>query len=187
MKLSRLLALSSFAALASSALLAQTTVPVATENTLREFGPLRGDRELIIGGSGGSDRSFDNSFGGASVSYGYFLNDSLSGILRQSINYANPEDAGSQWNGATRVAVDQHFLQGPLRPFLGANVGRIYGEGVRDSWVAGLEGGMKYYVQPRTFLHATVEYGWLFQRARSFDDRFDSGQWNWSLGVGFNF
>jgi hypothetical protein len=186
MKLIQLLALSSFATLVT-ALVAQTTVPVATDDTLREFGPRRDDRELIVGGSGGADRSFDNSFGGASVSYGYFVSDTLSGILRQSINYANPENAGSQWNGATRLAVDQHFLTGPLRPFLGANVGRVYGEGVRDSWVAGLEGGMKYYVQPRTFLHATLEYGWLFQRARSFDDRFDNGQWNWSLGVGFNF
>ncbi|MBI2510664.1 MAG: hypothetical protein HYV96_01680 [Opitutae bacterium] len=171
----------------ASALAAQTTVPVPADAGLREFGPHRGDRELIIGGSGGADRSFDNSFGGATVSYGYFVSDSLSSILRQSINYSNPEDTGSQWNGATRFAVDQHFLEGPLRPFLGANVGRIYGERVRDSWVAGLEGGMKYYVQPRTFLHATIEYGWLFQHARSIDDRFDNGQWNWSLGVGFNF
>ena len=185
MKLPRLLPFAGFAALVT-ALLGQTTLPEPATATLRDFGPHRGDRELIVGGSGGADRSFDNSFGGASVSYGYFVNNSLSGILRQSVNYAKPEDAGSQWAGATRFAVDQHFLQGPLRPFLGANVGRIYGEGVRDSWVAGLEGGMKYYVQPRTFLHATAEYGWLFQRARNFD-RFDSGQWNWSLGVGFNF
>lgn len=186
MKLTQLLPTAFFVA-GAGALAAQTTVPVSTADALREFGPRHGDRELIIGGSGSADRSFDNSVGGATVSYGYFVNDSLSSILRQSVNYAKPEDAGSQWHGATRLAVDQHFLQGPLRPFLGANVGRIYGEGVRDSWVAGLEGGMKYYVQPRTFLHATVEYGWLFQRASSVDDRFGNGQWNWSLGVGFNF
>ncbi|HLP26680.1 MAG TPA: hypothetical protein VK477_13450, partial [Acidobacteriota bacterium] len=92
MKLTQLLSFCALAMLATS-LSAQTTVPVATDDTLREFGPRRGDRELIIGGSGGADRSLDNSFGGASVSYGYFVNDSLSGILRQSINYANPEDA----------------------------------------------------------------------------------------------
>lgn len=186
MKLPRLLGCIGFAAIAS-ALAAQTTVPVASDASLREFGPHRGDRELIIGGSGGTDHRFDNSFGGATVSYGYFVNDSLSGGLRQSINYTNPDNAGAQWNAATRLAVDQHFLDGPFRPFLGANVGRIYGDNVRDSWVAGLEGGAKYYVQPRTFLHATLEYGWLFQHARSIDDRFDNGQWNWSLGVGFNF
>lgn len=168
---------------AAVTLAAQTTVPIPSDAALRDLGPRRGDRELIIGGSGGADRRFDNSFGGATISYGVFVSDSLSSILRQSVNYSNPENAGSQWNGVTRFAVDQHFLQGPLRPFLGANVGRVYGEGVRDSWVAGLEGGAKYYVMPRTFLHATVEYGWLFQRARAFDD----GQWNWSLGVGFAF
>lgn len=184
MKLTTLLGILSLTAAAT--LTAQTTVPASTDS-MREFGPHAGDRELIIGGSGGADKKFDNSFGGATVSYGYFVNDTLSAILRQSVNYTNPDNGSSQWNGATRFAVDQHFLTGAFRPFLGANVGRVYGEGVRDSWAAGLEGGAKFYVQPRTFLHATLEYGWLFQRARSIDDRFGNGAWNYSLGVGFNF
>jgi len=47
--------------------------------------------------------------------------------------------------------------------------------------------GAKFDVQERTFVVATVEYGWFFRNAEGVNNQFDEGQWNWSLGVGFNF
>jgi hypothetical protein len=67
------------------------------------------------------------------------------------------------------------------------NIGGVYGDAVRETFAAGLEAGAKFYVQPRTFIYAMAEYGWFFRRARSLDDRFDDGQFNWTVGVGFNF
>jgi hypothetical protein len=32
-----------------------------------------------------------------------------------------------------------------------------------------------------------AEYGWFFRRARSVDNSFSDGQFNWAVGVGFNF
>lgn len=147
-----------------------------------------GEHEFSLGGNGASNRDFDDSLGGVSFSYGWYTTPTQLISIRQSINYSNPNNSGQSWNGSTRVAFDQHFAsRGALRPFVGVNVGGVYGDGVRDTFAAGLEAGAKYYVQPRTFLYAMAEYGWFFRRARNLDDRFDDGQFNWSVGVGFNF
>lgn len=153
-----------------------------------DYGPRAGDREFTLGGAGASDREFDDSFGGANFSYGVFINDQQEVSIRQSINYANPSVGGQQWNGSTRIAFDHHLItQGRLRPFVGVNFGGVYGENVRDTWAAGLEVGVKYYVQPRTFVYVTPEYNWLFRDAQDVNNTFSDGQFNWTVGVGFNF
>lgn len=135
-----------------------------------------------------TNKDFDASFGGVAFSYGQYLNQTLLVGLRQSVNYSNPDVGGTQWNGSTRVFIDHHFAtRGNWRPFVGANFGGVYGDSVRDTWAAGIEGGVKFYVQERTFIAATVEYGWLFEHAEGINNRFDDGQLNWSIGVGFNF
>lgn len=173
----------------SVALMSQTPTPV--EPTLStnpaDFGPVAGDRELILGASGGSNRDFDDSFGGISASFSQYITNTLSVGLRQSVSYTNPDSGGSAWNGSTRIAVDQHFMTGSVRPFVGLNFGRVYGDIVRDTWAAGVEAGAKFYVKPKTFLFAMAEYGWFFQHAHSVDDRFDDGQFFYSAGIGFNF
>lgn len=149
-----------------------------------------GTREFTLGASGASNKDLDNSFGGASFSYGYFFNEAGEGLIRQSINYSNSDLPGSrqQWNGSTKIAYDQHLAaHGAFRPFIGVNFGGVYGDSVRDTWTAGLEAGAKFYVQSRTFVYATIEYGWFFRHARNLDDRFRDGQFNWTAGVGFNF
>jgi hypothetical protein len=159
---------------------AQTT-PVSID------APASGTHEFTLGASGVSNKDFDDSFGGLNFSYGTYWNQYLEGSIRQSINYSNPSDDDSAWNGSTRLAVDQHFGDARLRPFVGVNVGGIYGENVRDSFAAGVEAGGKYYVQSRTFVYLMAEYDWTFRHASEVDNRFDDGQFNWNVGVGFNF
>jgi hypothetical protein len=162
---------------------AQTTVSTG-DLTVRRAG----EREFTIGGAGATNKEFDDSFGGVNFSYGWYTSETQQWVLRQSINYANPSNGGQAWNGATRIAFDQHLAaRGALRPFVGVNVGGVYGDRVRETFAAGLEAGAKFYVQPRTFIQAMVEYGWFFRRARSVDNSFSDGQFNWSVGVGFNF
>lgn len=179
--------ISSFAGLilATTAAVAQTTVPApGGDPTERRSG----EREFTLGGGGATNKDFDESLGGVNFSLGQYLNPTQEVVLRQSINYSNPSNGGQAWNGSTRIAFDQHLTaRGALRPFVGVNFGGVYGDSVRDTWAAGLEAGGKYYVQPRTFVYALVEYGWFFRRARNLDDRFNDGQFNWSVGVGFNF
>lgn len=147
-----------------------------------------GESEFTLGGAGAANRDLDNTFGGVNFSYGVYTNETFMWAIRQSINYSNPSNGGTQWNGSTRLALDQHFAsQGNLRPFVGVNFGGVYGDAVNDTWAAGLEGGAKFYVQSRTFVYAMAEYGWFFRRARNLDNTFDDGQFNWGVGIGFNF
>ncbi|HWA09981.1 MAG TPA: outer membrane beta-barrel protein [Opitutaceae bacterium] len=167
------------------AAMAQTTMTSPSTNS---FGTTAGTHELMFGAVGVSNKEMDDSFGGLNVSFGDYLNDTLELSLRQSVNYSNPANASSAWNGSTRLALDQHFSSsGAVRPFLGVNFGGIYGDQVRDTFAAGIEGGAKFYIHPRTFVFAMAEYAWSFRHARAINDRFDDGQFNWNAGVGFNF
>jgi hypothetical protein len=159
--------------------------------TSDQYGAHAGNNEFTLGGGGTSNKDLNDSLGGLNFSLGHYLTDAHELVIRQSVNYSNPRNASRTWNGSTRLAADQFIIShGALRPFIGVNVGGVYGDNVRDTWAAGLEAGLKYYVQPRTFIEATVEYDWYFRHANSINNvrnSFDTGQWNWGVGIGFNF
>lgn len=155
-----------------------------------QFGPADGDREFSIAGSGSSDKDFDSGSFGLVADLGWYFSDPLVLGVRQSVNYANieGEDVSDDfWNGATRGYLDYHFGSSRLRPFLGASLGGIYGDGVNDSAFAGLETGVKYYVRQKTYLLARVEYQWFFDSGSEADDTFDDGAWAYTVGIGYNF
>lgn len=158
------------------------TVPIETVRS-----PVDDKYEFTLGGSGVSNKDFDDSLGGVSASLGEYVNQQLLVGIRQGINYSNPSNSGSAWNGSTFAFADYNFGRDVLRPFVGANLGGIYGDSIRDSFGAGLEAGAKYYVQPRTFIYAMVQYSWLFRHGKDIDDRFSNGQFVWNVGVGFSF
>jgi len=156
--------------------------------TPAESRPIKGVQELTFSGSGGSNRTFDDSFGGASVGYGMYFNNEWQGVIRQTLNYHNPSGGGTTWSGSTRVAADYHLTElGEIMPFFGASFGRVYGSSLRDTWSAGLEAGVKYYTQRKLFVFGMAEYNWLFKRGRDLDNNFGSGQIIFSAGIGFNF
>lgn len=153
-----------------------------------DWGPRAGDMEFTLSGNGVSNKDLDNSSGGVGASLGWYLNDTLTFVVRQGLSYANGDAGSDSWSGSTRVALDQHILaRGPVRPFVGVNFGGVYGDDTNDTWVAGLEAGAKFYVQERTFIFALVDYGWAFNDADDADDTFSDGGFTWSLGLGFNF
>lgn len=173
-----------------------TTTPTYEQNSSRRYaaadasdwGPHAGDMELTLGGNGFSNKDLDNSSGGVSASLGWYLNDTLEFVVRQSVNYVNPDGGDSSWAGSSRIAIDQHILaRGPVRPFIGVNFGGVYGEDVNDTWLAGVEGGAKFYVKEQTFIFAMIDYGWAFNDTDDLDDTFDDGGFTWTVGIGFNF
>lgn len=165
--------------------LAQTEVPTTAYRAADDFGARAGDWEFTLGGGGSSNSDLDSSLGGFNASVGHYLSDSLELSVRQSANYSN--GAGeAEYDGSTFVALDHHFCSGRLRPFVGVNVGAVYGENTSDSWAAGIEAGLKFYVQPRAFLYALVNYAWSFEDATDADDTFSDGGLLWTVGVGFN-
>jgi hypothetical protein len=148
--------------------------------------PEAGDRLFTLTGSGASDSGFDNNTTSVSFDLGKFYSDSTAFGLRQSVGFADSEN-DSSWSGATRVFSDYHFNAGKWQPFVGANIGGIYGDGVDETFFAGPEAGVKYYVKPKTFITVQAEYQVFFDSASEANDNFDDGAWAYSAGIGFNF
>jgi hypothetical protein len=136
------------------------------------------DWELTLNGTGSNDKDFDSGAFSVGGSLGYFVSDQLEVAFRQAIVWA---DGGSAWSGDSRAAADYHFDMGQWQPFVGANLGYQYGEGFDDSWIAGPEGGVKYFVNATTFIQANVAYEF------NLNDGIDEGAFFYGLGIGFRF
>jgi hypothetical protein len=152
-----------------------------------DVGPVKGDQSFTISGSGNSDKDFDNNAYGLSGEWGYYLTDKWLAGVRQSLNGSDLENAGNSWSGATRGFIQYNFLDGKYRPYLGVNLGGIYGESVSETGAAGIEGGVKVYVLEKTFINVGMEYSFLFEDTDDFDNSSNDGLWLYNVGVGFNF
>jgi hypothetical protein len=146
-------------------------------------GFMQGDKEFLLNGSGVSDNSFDSTIFSITGSLGYFFTNNIEGSVRQAVRFTSVEHGGSSWEGVTRVAGDYHFDYGRLWPFLGANIGVVYGDDVSESWLIGVEGGVKFFVNTTTFIEGAIGYDWFLDDDES--DAFDDGQFVYSVGIGF--
>lgn len=146
-----------------------------------------GDRSFTISGTGASDKDFDTNSFGTTAELGWFMSNSLQLGVRQSVNVLALDDEDDSWSGATRGFVDWNFGQGTVVPYVGANIGGIYGEEVKDTGAAGLETGLRFYVKDKTYIGLQVEYQFLFDDSDDIDNRFNDGAYFYTVGVGFNF
>ncbi len=146
-----------------------------------------GPWEFTLSGAGNNNKDFNAGAFGANLSLGYFFNDVVELSGRQTITYGDSGPTTS-WSGSTRVAVDFHFPVSPhLRPFIGANLGFVYGDGVHDTMEAAPEAGLKYFVNNTTFLFGMAEYQFFFDNSDSLDSGFDNGQFVYTIGMGLRF
>lgn len=148
----------------------------------------QGDKEFTLSGSGGNDKEFRSGSINANASLGYFVTDGFELSIRQGLTYADAgKNSDSIVNGNTRVAADYNIDLGRWRPFVGANIGYVYGDGVTDTWEAAPEAGLKFFVNDTTFLFGSIEYQFFFRDAGNADNAFDDGQFVYTLGIGFRF
>lgn len=166
-------------------------LPMTASAQSSGFGPEEGDREFSISGTGSSDQDFESGSLGLSGDLGWYLQDNMAAGIRQSLSYADIEGqnlSNDFWNGSTRGYINYQFLSDRARPFLGASLGGIYGDGVKDSAFAGLETGLKYYVRSKTYFLARAEYQFLFDSTDDATDAFqDDAIWAYTIGMGYNF
>lgn len=142
--------------------------------------PDQGEWELTLSGSGSNDRDFDEGEFSITGDIGQYVTPEILLALRQTVSYVSEGD--DNFFASTRLAADYHFDIGhDLVPFIGGNIGYVYGGRVRDTFAGGPEGGIKYYMKDNAFLFARVEYQYFF-RSNDLDDRFIYG-----IGAGFNF
>lgn len=162
---------------------------LASAQRAQGYGTETRNWELTLSGTGSNDKNFDSGGFSASTSLGYFLTDHVEVGLRQDVNFNKSELTGSTTVAATRIGLDYHcmFRDGQrMVPFLGGKIGGVYGDGIREQFIAASEGGFKFYVTPRAFVLALAEYEFLFRDSDRADDAFNHGRFVYTLGFGFN-
>jgi len=147
----------------------------------------QGDWELTLSGQGAHGPDLDGFSAAVQGNLGYFLTDQFEIGIRQSIGYTDIGVAGSNLNGSTVVAVDYNFDLGRFVPYIGGNIGYVYGDAVADTWEAGPEGGLKYFVNNTTFVFVSIQYEFFFNSDSNASDAFSDGQFLYGLGIGFRF
>ncbi|MBW6508870.1 MAG: hypothetical protein K0A94_04920 [Desulfuromonadales bacterium] len=145
-----------------------------------------GTQELTLSGSGVSDKSFDRTNLSFDLGYGYFFDSNWQGLIRQSLNIVD-QPGDNAYNASTRVGIDYNFNIGNLRPFLGATIGYMYGDGVKESFIAGPEVGLKAFLSDSTFLIVAVGYDFIFESTNKAHDTYSDGVFNHRLGLGYRF
>ncbi len=145
-----------------------------------------GNIELTLAGNAANGPDFDGFSAGASASIGYFVTKELELGLRQSINYTDV-GVGSALNGSTRVAADYNFDLGQVVPFVGVNIGFVYGDAVNDTWEAAPEGGVKIFLNKTTFIMIMAEYQFFFDQGSNASQAFSDGQFIYTVGLGVKF
>jgi hypothetical protein len=145
--------------------------------------PRQADWEMTLAGSGGADRDMDSGSFGVFAGVGTYVTDQILVSGRHNLSYANFPGGGTVWGNHFRIAGDYHFDLDVWQPFVGLSVGYQWGSAVRDAATAGAQGGVKYYVNNRTFVFGLAEYQFTL---RGGGDRLRRGSWLFSTGLGFN-
>ncbi len=175
--------------LVATALLALApTIALAQEGREYRGGARAGNHEITLSGTGSNNNDWDTGNFGISGSYGYYFTNAFEVSLRQSINWSGAEDTDDNWNAATRIAADYHFFtDGRFRPFVGVNVGYIYGDNVNNTITVGPELGLKYFVNDTTFVLVQTEYQVFLDSGDNVSNQFDDGAFQHTIGLGFVF
>jgi len=145
-----------------------------------------GDWELTLGANAAHGPDLNGVTFAGNGGIGYFLTKELELGVRQSVGYTDvTASGGSTWDASTRVALDYHFDLGRWQPYIGGNIGYVYGDGVQDTWEAAPEAGVKFFVNASTFIQLGVEYQFFFDKNSDASQAFSDGQFLYGLNIGF--
>jgi hypothetical protein len=143
-------------------------------------GPVAGNWESTLTGTGQSDDDFDNSNFGLTGSLGYYFNKNFIVTFKQGVG-ANETGDSTLVNGRSVLQAAYQWDLAKWQPYLGINVGGIYGAGIEDNAIVGPEGGIKYFVNESTFIFGSIAY------EVPVDECCKDGIVPYSLGIGFDF
>ncbi len=155
-------------------------LPVATASAQFE----QENFELRLDGFAQTGVNLDSTDISLSGSLGYFFTDQFEAGVRQTARYT--DFRGSNLNGSTAVFINYHFgeVGGEWQPFIGGSLGYNYGDSVNETFFAGPEGGVKYFVSEDWFVFGQVEYQFFFEDGDEADDALDDGSFLFRLGLG---
>ncbi len=143
--------------------------------------------ELQLLGAGSNDNDFEAGGFTLTGQLGYYFNDQWQLAVRQAATYTDTGDDNT-WNASTRVGGYYHFNYSPEQrwvPYAGVTLGYIYGDAVHDTFIAGPEVGVRFFVNDTTFIGVSVAYDFLFDKPGDADSAFDDGIFVYGVGIGF--
>ena len=144
--------------------------------------------EFTLAGSGTNDEHFNAGSAGVNGSIAYYFNEIVEVGVRQNVSYADAGvGAGDIWNFGSFAAVDFNIPLGEFVPFVGGNIGYIYGDSVKDSWAAGPEAGLKIYFKSDVFILLGAQWEFLFDSNNNLNNAFNDGTIYYNIGLGARF
>lgn len=91
------------------------------------------------------------------------------------------------WAGRSAIGLNLRADLGRLQPYLGANIGAVYGAGVQDGLIAGPEAGLSFDVTEQVFLYARASYDHQFRNPPDDADDDNRGIVTGGFGAGYRF
>jgi hypothetical protein len=143
-------------------------------------GPYAGNWESTLTGTGQSANEFDDTNLGFTGSLGYYFTKNFIVTFKQGVQTSDSRD-NTLVNGRSVLQAAYQWDFAKWQPYVGMNVGGVYGAGIRDDAVFGPEGGLKYFVNESTFIFASIAY------EVPIDECCHDGVVPYSLGIGFDF
>ncbi len=143
-------------------------------------GPHAGNWETTLTGTGQSDDSFDAPAFGVGGSLGYYFNQHMLLTFKQSLQLDDNGDS-TLVNGRSVVQAAYQWDLAKWQPYVGMNVGGVYGANIHDAAIAGPELGLKYFVNESTFVYGNIAY------EVPLDECCRDGIVPYSVGIGFDF
>lgn len=171
---------------------AEPVVSAAGSGPEPAAGPVQAARRMLSGAEvtlggfyglnlvDGDDDDKESHLGGLEIGVAFNVLPSLAVSLEQAGFYSfEAQDEG--FGGRSVVGVDLQGSWGAWRPYIGANFGGIYGEGIEDDLVAGPEVGVKIDTTASSFVYVKGAYDVLFDRG------WDEGVAVGGIGVGWRY
>lgn len=143
-------------------------------------GPQAGNWEATLNGTGLSDDDFDDPSFGVAGSIGYYYTKNIIWTFKQGLLETDTGDS-TLINGRSVMQAAYQWDLAKWQPYVGMNIGGVYGAGIRDEAIAGPEVGVKYFVNESTFMFGNIAY------EVPVDECCNDGVVPYSVGIGFDF
>lgn len=147
-------------------------------------GPQAGNWETTLTGTGQSDDEFESSAFGVTGSLGRYLTKNWLVTFKQGLTLDEQNDLSGDStlvNGRSVLQGAYQFDMAKWQPYVGMNVGYIYGASTDDEAIFGPEVGVKYFVNESTFMFGNIGY------EVPFDECCNGGFVPYSVGIGFTY
>ena len=148
--------------------------------------------EVTASGGGTNDEDFDIGNGSLNASVGYYFNEVVEIVARQSVFFSDDEGVLAEdddvWAFHSRIALDLHLPLGRVVPYVGASLGYLYGDIPADETAsAGPEAGVKIYLKRDAFLQVGADWQFFFDEQETLSGAFEEGQIFYNVGIGLRF